>query len=58
MVRRKKEESITPDPTPERQLQHPSGWCITGHHSDCRYQFSHGKCGCVCHTNERDKNGD
>ena len=36
--------------TPERQLETPSGWCITGHHDGCRYQFNHGKCGCACHT--------
>lgn len=51
---KKKEESYIPDPTPDRQLSHPSGWCMTGHHDGCRYQFSHGKCGCECHkeTNE------
>lgn len=45
---RKKEDHV-PDPTPERQLTHGSGWCMTGHHDGCKYQFDHGKCGCSCH---------
>lgn len=49
MARRKKEESYVPDPTPDRQLEHASGWCMTGYHKQCPYQFSHGKCGCECH---------
>jgi hypothetical protein len=43
--------------TPEKQLTHPSGFCITGHHSHCRYQFSFGKCGCDCHTEVKKKRG-
>jgi len=50
MARRKKDESFVPLPTPERQLTHPSGWCIDADHEGCRYQFNHGKCGCTCHT--------
>ena len=41
---------LTPDPTPDKQMEHGSGWCITGYHDGCRYQFNHGKCGCECHT--------
>ena len=37
-------------PTPDRQLEHPSGWCMTNDHDKCKYQFDHGKCGCSCHT--------
>ena len=36
-------------PTPDRQLEHPSGWCMTNDHAGCKYQFDHGKCGCDCH---------
>lgn len=59
MARRRKNlnDLLTPEPTPDRQLAHPSGWCITGHHTDCRFSFNHGKCGCSCHvapvTNKR-----
>lgn len=53
MARRKKEESYAPEPTPDRQLESKSGWCMTGHHKDCRYQFSHGKCGCNCHKEKK-----
>lgn len=45
----RKKESHVPDPTPDRQLNGPSGWCMTGHHDGCKYQFDHGKCGCNCH---------
>lgn len=45
----RKKESHIPDPTPDRKLTVPSGWCITGHHKQCPYQFTHGKCGCSCH---------
>ena len=38
-----------PDPTPEIQRKSKSGWCMTGHHKGCPYQFSFGKCGCDCH---------
>jgi len=47
--RRKTKDLITPDPTPDRQLTHKSGWCMTSDHKGCKYQFSHGKCGCDCH---------
>lgn len=47
--RKKKEESYAPDPTPDRQLTHPSGWCMTNYHENCPYQFTFGKCGCKCH---------
>lgn len=46
---RKVKDLTTPIPTPERQLNGPSGFCITGHHGTCKYQFNHGKCGCKCH---------
>lgn len=49
MARKKKEEVYVPEPTPDRQLEHGSGWCMTNYHDDCPYQFSHGKCGCNCH---------
>lgn len=48
--RSKKTDMITPIPTPEKQLDHPSGWCITELHEGCKFQFNHGKCGCWCHT--------
>jgi hypothetical protein len=50
MARRKKEDLLSYPYTPERQLEHPSGWCMTSDHAGCRYQFNHGKCGCTCHT--------
>jgi hypothetical protein len=51
MVRRRAtKDLLTPIPTPERQLEGPSGFCITEHHNNCPYQFNHGKCGCTCHT--------
>ena len=51
MVRNTKIKDLTtPIPTPERQLEGPSGFCITEHHDNCPYQFNHGKCGCTCHT--------
>jgi hypothetical protein len=36
--------------TPEKQMEQPSGWCMTQDHEGCKYQFNHGKCGCTCHT--------
>ena len=51
----KKKESTFPEPTPDRQLDHPSGWCIDKLHAECPYQFSHGKCGCKCHAKQKDK---
>ena len=48
--RRNLKDLLTPDPTPDRQLTHPSGWCMTMTHEFCPYQFSHGKCGCDCHV--------
>lgn len=48
--RRALKDLTTPDPTPDKQLQHPSGWCMTLTHEFCPYQFRHGKCGCDCHT--------
>lgn len=52
MARRRRniKDLLTPDPTPDRQLTHPSGWCMTLSHEFCPYQFNHGKCGCECHT--------
>lgn len=50
MARRKKEDLLSYPYTPEKQLEHPSGWCMTSDHAGCRYQFNHGKCGCNCHT--------
>jgi hypothetical protein len=51
MVRRRAtKDLLTPIPTPEKQLEGPSGFCITEHHENCPYQFNHGKCGCTCHT--------
>lgn len=47
--RRKLKDLLTPEPTPDKQLEHKSGWCMTGHHDGCKYQFDHGKCGCDCH---------
>lgn len=56
MARRRrvnKDLSGVPDPTPDRQLEHPSGWCMTMTHEFCPYQFAHGKCGCSCHTGKK-----
>lgn len=48
---RKKKESATDFiPTPDRQSEIPSGFCMTGHHDNCKYVFIFGKCGCECHT--------
>ncbi len=52
-VRKKREDLTTPIPTPERQLEGPSGFCITEHHENCPYQFNHGKCGCICHKEKK-----
>jgi hypothetical protein len=48
--RRNLKDLLTPDPTPDKQLAHPSGWCMTLSHEFCPYQFTHGKCGCSCHV--------
>jgi hypothetical protein len=48
--RRNLKDLTTPDPTPDKQLAHPSGWCMTLSHEFCPYQFAHGKCACECHT--------
>lgn len=54
MVRRRAtKDLLTPIPTPERQLEVPSGFCITEHHNNCPYQFNHGKCGCICHKENK-----
>lgn len=53
MPRKKKDEAIDYPYTPERQLDTPSGWCITKEHDKCPYQFSHGKCGCKCHKEKK-----
>jgi hypothetical protein len=51
MTRAKKiEEYLSYPYTPEIQLEHPSGWCMTNYHDGCKYQFNHGRCGCTCHT--------
>lgn len=53
VVRKKKDESFVPVPTPERQLESPSGFCITEHHENCPHQFNHGICGCICHKEKK-----
>ena len=55
MARRRVNKDLggTPAPTPDRQLEHPSGWCMTGYHKECKYQFDHGKCGCSCHVDPK-----
>ena len=53
MARRqnKKQEDYLAYPyTPDRQLETPSGWCMTDYHDGCPQQFNHGKCGCDCHS--------
>ena len=50
--KKRRVEDDWPDPTPERQLTSRSGWCADGFHSDCRYRFSFGKCGCSCHKKD------
>lgn len=55
MARVKKEVQTYPDPTPDRQLESPSGWCITGDHDQCKHQFDFGKCGCSCGHNQTQK---
>ena len=52
----KKKRSVEddwPDPTPDRQLERSSGWCSTGYHDGCKYQFTFGKCGCDCHKEKK-----
>lgn len=49
MAKKNKVEDYRPQPDPERQLESKSGWCMTGHHKECKYQFTCGKCGCSCH---------
>lgn len=56
--RRVKDDPSRFIPTPDRQLEHPSGFCITGHHNNCKYQFDHGKCGCDCHHKKKLVKGD
>ena len=46
---REKDNTAYPS-TPEKQMEQPSGWCMTKDHEGCRYQFNHGRCGCTCHT--------
>ena len=42
---RKKKESATDFiPTPDKQSEIPSGFCMTGHHDKCKYVFIYGKC--------------
>ena len=48
--RNKKEDTTRFIPTPDRQLDCLSGYCITGHHDTCYFQFSFGRCGCDCHV--------
>ena len=51
--RSKKDDMLIYPHTPERQMEHSSGWCMTKDHDGCRYQFDHGKCGCDCHRNKK-----
>lgn len=55
--RTKKDDFLAYPSTPDRQLETPSGWCITGHHEQCRFSFNHGKCGCSCHVSPVKKRG-
>jgi hypothetical protein len=50
VARRSKKSDTEFIPTPDRQMEMPSGFCMTGHHHDCKYTFISGKCGCDCHT--------
>ncbi len=50
VARRSKKSDTEFIPTPDRQMEMPSGFCMTGHHHDCKYIFISGKCGCECHT--------
>lgn len=51
MAKRSNKEDFVKYPyDPERQLKHPSGFCMTNYHQNCKYQFDHGRCGCECHT--------
>jgi hypothetical protein len=50
MGRKKTEEDFRPIPTPDRELIHPSGWCMTDYHDGCKRFFNHGICMCECHT--------
>jgi hypothetical protein len=55
MARAKKmAEYLSYPSTPEKQLEHSSGWCMTNYHDGCKYQFNHGKCGCECHKTKSD----
>lgn len=53
--RRNIKDLLVPEPTPDRKLTHPSGWCMTNYHNECKYQFDHGKCGCDCHIQKTQK---
>jgi hypothetical protein len=45
----RKREDHAPPSTPDKKLNHPSGWCMDEDHNNCKYQFTFGKCGCDCH---------
>ena len=50
VAKRSKKSDTDFIPTPDKQSDMPSGFCMTGHHDNCKYVFIYGKCGCVCHT--------
>jgi hypothetical protein len=52
MAKNKKNDIDWPDNS-HVQLESPSGWCITKDHDKCKYQFTHGKCGCKCHKEKK-----
>jgi hypothetical protein len=53
MPRKKKEEYIDYPDNSDVQLKSKSGWCIDEVHKKCKYQFTFGKCGCVCHKEKK-----
>lgn len=50
VTKRSKKSDTDFIPTPDIQSEIPSGFCMTGHHDNCKYVFIYGKCGCDCHT--------
>jgi hypothetical protein len=49
----KKESSFEWPDNYNVQLKSPSGWCLTEYHKKCPHQFTHGKCGCICHKEKK-----
>jgi hypothetical protein len=53
MRKKKKEEMFYLPDTPDRLLNHKSGWCMTNYHEGCPHKFVFGICGCDCHKEKK-----